>query len=56
MSNNLENLLGREHPDIKYLRQDKIQNVISKALSETFIEKPNDPIAFFAKYLINHVN
>ena len=55
MSNNLENLLGREHPDIKYLRQDKISLVLSKALSETFLEQPNDPIQFFAKYLLNHV-
>jgi len=53
---NLENLLGREHPDIKYLRQDKISLVLSKALSETYLEQPNDPIQFFAKYLLNHVN
>ena len=38
MTNNLENLLGREHPDIKYLRQDKISLVLSKALSETYLE------------------
>jgi hypothetical protein len=29
--------------------------VLSKALTETYVEKPNDPIQFFAKYLLNHV-
>ena len=53
---NLDQLLGREHPDIKYLRQDHISLVLSKALSETYLEQPNDPVQFFAKYLLNHVN
>lgn len=53
---NLDQLLGKEHPDIKYLRQDNISLVLSKALSETYLEKPNDPVQFFAKVLLNHAN
>lgn len=57
MSNaSLEALLGKEHADITYLRQESISLVISKALSETFKHKPIDPVAFFSKYLLNHVN
>lgn len=47
-------LLGREHPDITYLKQESISLVLSKALSETYKCQPNDPITFFAKYLQNH--
>ena len=57
MSNaSLEALLGKEHADITYLRQESISLVISKALSETFKHQPVDPVAFFGKYLLNHVN
>jgi hypothetical protein len=28
--------------------------VISKALSETYKAQPNDPVDFFAKFLLNH--
>jgi hypothetical protein len=28
--------------------------VLSKALSETYKASPNDPVDFFAKYLLNH--
>ena len=47
-------LLGREHPDISYLKQEHISLVLSKALSETYKNQPNDPVTFFAKYLQNH--
>lgn len=57
MSNaSLEALLGKEHADITYLRQESISLVISKALSETYKHQPIDPVAFFSKYLLNHVN
>ena len=57
MSNkSLEALLGKEHADITYLKQESIANVLSKALSETYKHQPNDPVAFFSKYLLNHVN
>jgi len=51
----LEALLGKEHADITYLKQDKIAKVLSKALSETYKHKPNDPVSFFSQYLLNHV-
>ena len=46
--------MDKEHPDITYLKQDEIGLVISKALSETYKAQPNDPVNFFAKYLLNH--
>lgn len=54
VTNSLELLLGKEHPDITYLKKDKISNVLSKALSQTFRLQPNDPVQFFASYLLNH--
>jgi hypothetical protein len=54
MSNAFEALLGKDHPDITYLKQEKISQVLSKALAETFKAKPNDPKTYFAKYLLNH--
>ena len=50
--NHLENLLSANHPDVKYLRQDHISLVLSRALSETYSEQPNDPVEYFAKFLL----
>lgn len=47
-------ILDKEHGDITYLKQDDIGLVISKALSETYKAQPNDPVDFFAKFLLNH--
>ena len=47
-------ILDKEHADITYLKQDEIGLVLSKALSETFKVHPNDPVSFFAKFLLNH--
>jgi hypothetical protein len=44
VTNSIELLLGKEHPDISYLKKDKIASVISKALSETYRLQPNDPV------------
>ncbi len=54
VTNSIELLLGKEHPDISYLKKDKIASVISKALSETYRLQPNDPVQFFSQYLLNH--
>ena len=54
MNNPMDKILGADHPDIKYLRQHEISLVLSKAMSETYLEQPNDPIQFFTKYLLNH--
>ena len=43
-----------EHPDITYLKKDEIGLVLAKALNETFLVKPKDPVEFFAKLLLNH--
>jgi hypothetical protein len=51
---NLDHLLGKEHPDITYLRQEHISLLLSKALSETYLEQPNDPVQYFSKYLLNY--
>jgi len=50
----IELLLGREHPDINYLKQENISLVLSKALAETYKAQPNDPVQYFSKYLLNH--
>ena len=54
VSNAFMQLLGKEHADITYLKDEKISLVLSKALAETFRAKPNDPKQYFAKYLLNH--
>ncbi len=41
--------------DIKYLKDDKIGGVISKGLAETYLNKPNRPVEFLAKWLLNYV-
>ncbi len=57
MSNSsLEALLGTEHEQVKYLKQEQISLVLSKALSETYKHQPNDPVTFFSRYLLNHCN
>jgi hypothetical protein len=43
VSNAFMQLLGKEHADITYLKDEKISLVLSKALAETFRAKPNDP-------------
>ena len=40
------------HPDAKYIMQDKIGVVLAKGLSVTYKEKPNNPVDFFAKWLL----
>jgi len=45
--------LEREHQDVTYYKRDEIGVVLSKGLSETYRLKPNKPIEFFAKWLIN---
>jgi len=54
VANSIELLLGREHPDIFYLKRPEIAGVISKALSETYRLQPNDPVQFFSRFLLNH--
>jgi hypothetical protein len=54
VTNSIELLLGREDADITYLKRENISNVLSKALSETYRQQPNDPVQFFAKFLLNH--
>lgn len=52
----LEQLLGKEHHDIEYLKQEQISSVLCQALSKTFMAQPNDPVQFFSRYLLNHVD
>ena len=47
-------IMGPEHPDIKYLKQDDIGAVLAKGLAETYEANPKSPIEFFAKWLLNH--
>lgn len=54
MATTATDILDKEHPDITYLKQDEIGLTLSKALSETYKQKPNNPVEFFAKWLLNH--
>ena len=52
----IDKLLGRDMPEIAYLKQTNIAQVLSKGLSETFRAKPNDPKTYFAKFLLNYAH
>ena len=47
-------IMGAEHPDIKYLKRDDIGAVMAKGLSETYEANPKNPVEFFAKWLLNY--
>ena len=40
------------HPDSEYIMQDKIGSVIAKGLATVYKEKPNNPVDYFAKWLL----
>lgn len=42
----------RLHPDSQYVMQDKIGLVIARGLSIVYKEKPQNPVDFFAKWLL----
>ena len=52
----IDKLLGRDMPEIAYLKQTNIAQVLSKGLAETFRAKPNDPKTYFAKFLLNYAH
>ena len=52
----LEKLLGRDMPEIAYLKGTDVASVLSKALAETYKVQPNDPQTYFAKWLLHHAN
>ena len=43
-----------EHPDISFLKSDKVGKVLAAGLSELYREKPTFPIDYFAKWLLNY--
>jgi len=47
-------LIGKEHPHISYVKDEKITSVLTKALAETFRVRPNNPKEFFGRYLLNY--
>lgn len=49
-------MLGRDMPEISYLKQTNIAQVLSKGLAETFRVKPIDPKTYFAKFLLNYAH
>lgn len=44
---------GGDHPDIAYLMQDDISKVLIKGLTETYKNRPGNPVDYFAKWLLN---
>ena len=51
----ITDLLKHEHSNVTYLKQEGISLAISKALTQTYLEKPKNPIDFFAKSLLSQV-
>ena len=43
-----------DHPDIAFLKSDKVGKVLAAGLSELYREKPTFPIDYFAKWLLNY--
>ena len=52
----IEKLLGRDMPEIAYLKGTEVSYVLSKALAETYKVRPNDPKTYFAKWLLNYAH
>jgi hypothetical protein len=50
-----KDLLADMHPDVRYLMSNNIAMVLSQALSDTFDQQPNDPVEYFAKYLLHYI-
>ena len=42
----------KTHPDSLYIMQDNIGLVIAKGLSVVYKEKPQNPVDYFAKWLL----
>jgi BarA-like signal transduction histidine kinase len=51
----ITDLLKHEHSNVTYLKQEGISLAISKALTQTYLHKPTNPIDFFAKSLLSQV-
>ena len=47
-------MLESEHPHVKHLQQEEIGLVLSKGLAEVYLNKPPNPIDYFAKWLLHH--
>ena len=52
----MADILFDEHPDVQYLLNEKISMVLSQALAETYEHQPTDPVEFFSKYLLHHID
>ena len=44
------------HPDIQYLKQFEIGNIICQALASAYQKNPKDPIKYIANWLISKSN
>ena len=44
--------MDKLHPDSEYIMQDKVGLVIAKGLSVVYKQKPENPVDFFAKWLL----
>ena len=44
------------HPDIKYIKTPHIGTVISQGLAAVYMEKPDFPVDYLAKWLLNYCN
>lgn len=46
----------KEHPDIKYIKTPEIGKVIAQGLAAVYLEKPDFPVDYLAKWLLNYCN
>ena len=42
------------HPDVTYLMDPKMTEVIGQGLAVLYDEKPNNPVEYLAKWLLKH--
>ena len=44
------------HPDIKYIKTPEIGQVISQGLTSVYLAKPDFPVDYLAKWLLNYLD
>lgn len=51
----LKDIISDTHPDVTYLLNEKISIVLADALACTYANHPNDPVDFFSRVLLHHI-
>ena len=48
--------MEKEHPDITYIKKPEIGKVIAQGLAAVYLQKPDFPIDYLAKWMLNYCN